>query len=130
MHRGPDIVMLRHLRPVCAQYGTAPRVDLHLPDDGHPGTFEPEPEPADTGEQFQYSGPMPTDDDGMFTVRVPLGLRGPLTRWARSIGYRLDTGTIVRDLRTVEIDTNGPLDYEVADPPTLPPGSPRGDGIP
>jgi hypothetical protein len=38
---------------VLREYLTAPRVDLDLPGDGHPGPLEAEVEAADAGEQGQ-----------------------------------------------------------------------------
>jgi hypothetical protein len=43
--------MAWYLRPVSGEYGAAERVDLDLADDVHPGSFEAEFEPADSGEQ-------------------------------------------------------------------------------
>jgi hypothetical protein len=38
---------------VSRQYFPAPRVDLYLPDHGHPGAFQAQVETADAGEQGQ-----------------------------------------------------------------------------
>jgi hypothetical protein len=38
---------------VLGEHCATPRVDLDLPDDAHPGAFEPEVEPADPGAQAQ-----------------------------------------------------------------------------
>ena len=50
---GSHVVMPGHLRPVLRQHTPAPRINLHLADDGHPGALEAEVEAADAGEQGQ-----------------------------------------------------------------------------
>ena len=45
---GSHVVMPGHLRPVPREDAPAPRVDLHLPGDRHPGALEAEVEASET----------------------------------------------------------------------------------